>query len=212
MFSLREFKHRFEVPARSLCRDWKAKFLTSLKNEKDRTVNSKTGVILSVKEFKKIHPPVMHNGKIIVDCIFTGISFLPEIQQIYQGTITLILPLGILIEVDGMVKVLIQSTNLPSGYKFIPIRKVFGNETHTYQVGDKIHFKILNIRYKPGEVNCIGSLKDIPLTQVEENEEKDVEFTEEIFEDMEEDTENIGDNDEVEEFMDPPDEFLEEFE
>lgn len=161
MFTLKNFKHKFEVHPRCLSKDWEQRFLETLQKEKNRTVVPIIGAILEVKKINSVDPPKVHNGKIIVSCNYQAIAFSPSMGEIYSGRITLILPLGILVEAEGMVKVMIQPAQMLSGYKFDVIRKVFSNGIHSYQVGDKISFRLINLKYKSDEINCIGSLKDV---------------------------------------------------
>ena len=168
LFSLKSFSHKFEVHPKSLSSEWEYNFLTTLKKIKNRTITQSKGVILEVLNFESVKSPIVVNGKIFVDCVFQSLAFTPVIGEIYSGVITLVLPLGVLIETEGLVKVLIQPVNMNVGYKFESARKVFTNGIHSYSCGDKVLFKISNIKYKSTEINCIGSFKDIKIVSEEE--------------------------------------------
>jgi DNA-directed RNA polymerase subunit E'/Rpb7 len=185
MFSLKSFKYRFEVHPRCLSVDWKRRFLETLRKDRDRTITQASGVTLEVQDFESVDSPVVHNGKIFVTCVYNAIAFSPSIGELYSGKITLVLPLGILIESEGLVKVLIQPINMPSGYKFDSSRKVFSNGLHSYKAEDIVTFRVMNIKYKVGEINCIGSLKDIPV-----------------------ESENGDDNEDESEIIEPCDDFI----
>ena len=132
-------------------------------------MNQTNGALLEIQDITKVEPPRVSDGKILATVIYTAVAFMPASGEVYTGRISLILPLGILIEAEGLVKVMIQPANMTAGYKFDPARKVFSNGVHSYAADDEIRFRITNIKYKPGEINCIGSTKDIAPV-VEEDE------------------------------------------
>jgi DNA-directed RNA polymerase subunit E'/Rpb7 len=167
MFSLQTFKSVFIIPPRCLSKEWKEKFLEIVQKEKNRTVSQSNGAILEVKEVSAYELPKMQDGKIIAPIVYGAFAFNPAVGAVHTGDISLILPLGILVEAEGLVKIMIQPANLPAGYKYDGARKVFTNGVHSYTVGDSIRFRITNIKYKPGEINCIGSAKDLPATEPE---------------------------------------------
>lgn len=182
MFSLKTFKYKFEVHPRCLSKDWEKLFLETLQKEKNRTVAPSIGAILEVQKIHSVDPPRVHNGKITVSCVYQAIAFSPSLGEIYSGIITLILPLGILVESEGLVKVMIQPAQMLPGYKFDTTRKIFGNGIHSYQAGDKITFRLTNLKYKVSEINCIGSLKDVKEVCEEElSEERIIEPPDEFI-------------------------------
>lgn len=179
MFTLRSFKTQFSVPPSALSNQWKTQFLSCLSRQKNRTVTQSEGVVLEVRRILSLQPPKIVNGLICVTCSYEAVAFCPSVGELYKGKITMILPLGILIEAEGLVKVLIQLPNMPPGYKFDSARKVFANGIHSYSVGDTITFRVVNLKYKPDEINCIGSVKDIPISsRMEERKDDDGEYDE----------------------------------
>lgn len=171
MFELKTFKSTISIHPRCLCREWKAKFLEALRKEKERTVTQSSGAILEIQKITEVESPEINDSKIQVTVTYTAVAFSPAIGEVYMGRISLILPLGILIEAEGLVKVMILPTNMTTGYKFDPSRKVFSNGVHSYAAEDEIRFRITNIKYKPGEINCIGSIKDLPFLSVPETDD-----------------------------------------
>lgn len=161
MFSERSFESKIEVAPCHLSKNWKENFLQILKKTMEKKISKEFGAILSVKKLTGVKLPEVSNEKTEVVCKYIATSFNPTIDEIYTGVITIVRPQGILVENSELIRVLIQPNNIPSDYKFDPIKKVFQNSIHSYGVGDKIKFKILNIKYRPNEINCIGSIKNI---------------------------------------------------
>lgn len=161
MFSSHVFMNSFVIPPNCLSKEWKRKFLEIVKKEKNRTVSQINGAVLEVDELLKCQPPKLEDGTIVATIVYRALAFHPSIGAVYNGTISLILPLGIIIESEGIVKIVIQPINLPSGYRYDSARKVFTNGIHSYAVGDVVRFQVMTIKYKPKEINCIGSMKNI---------------------------------------------------
>lgn len=157
MFQTRTFRDKIEFEPRALSSEWKDNLLQSLKRLKEKSISPSQGVILSVVKINHVDPPKVNNGKIIGLVEYEAISFFPSIGEVYEGVISMVLPLGLVIEAD-MIRILIQPNNLPSGYKFDASRKVFTNGIHSYGLNLSVFFKILNIQYKPDKLNCIGAI------------------------------------------------------
>ena len=171
MFSSSVLTHKFEVHPRNLSKEYKKRILETLEKEKNRTVSSTSGAISRVEKILQYGDIVSKNSKHFITCQFSALVFFPSIEEVYKGEITMNLPIGILIESERLVKVLIQPSNIPEGYKFDNMRKVFSNGIHSWLVGDVISFKVLNIKYKDNEINCIGSLKDV---KVDDSDDYDI--------------------------------------
>ena len=160
MFCTQTLKDTLEIHPKFLCRDWKNLFFQALQKEKNRTVNSQRGAILRIDQILNYGIPKSKNGRLFTNVEYTAISFIPAVNEVYHGPITLVLPLGLLIEAEGLIKVLIQPINMPSGYKFDPNRKVFTNGISSFGVDDTVTFRICSYRYKPKKIDCMGSIKD----------------------------------------------------
>mgnify|MGYP000935792302 CR=1 FL=1 len=168
MFRSQVLRDVIEIHPRCLSKDWKHKFLQTLQKEKNRTVNARRGAILNVQDVINYGTPKTFNGKIFTEMEYKAICFIPVVGEVYSGTITLVLPLGLLIEAEGLVKVLIQPINMPIGYKFDTNRKVFSNGIHSFGVDDNVSFKILSYRHKPGKIDCVGTIKDVSQSKPDE--------------------------------------------
>ncbi len=161
MFSSHIFMNTFVIPPNCLSKEWKRKFLEIVKKTKTRTVSQVNGAILEVEDLVKCEYPKLEDGMVQASIIYRAIAFNPSIGAVYNGAISLILPLGIIIESEGLVKIVVQPINLPTGYKYDSARKVFTNGIHSYSVGDIVRFQIVTVKYKTNEINCIGSMKNI---------------------------------------------------
>lgn len=170
MFSIHQFKDKFEIPPSCLSSKCKQEIEKIVKNIKNRTVSMETGAILEVLEVEPDSKLRIVDSKIYTNVSYKCLSFMPVIDTVvYSGVITLIWSKAIMIEAEGLVKVVIQPLNMPSGFKFDAGSKTFSNsETgESYATGDTIFFKIK--KYNIGEtqnINCIGSIKDINETHV----------------------------------------------
>ena len=162
MFSPHIFSTTLEIHPSCLSKEWRTKFLDELKKKSDRSVDPQKGVILSVEKILDYGCPKAENGKIITKVQFMADSFVPIVEgEVYRGIITLVFQLGLVIEAEGMVKVVIQPNRMPPGYTYDKARNVFTNGMHTYRIGDEISFRIVTFRYQKGEVLCHGSIKDL---------------------------------------------------
>jgi DNA-directed RNA polymerase subunit E'/Rpb7 len=159
MFSLHTHCDTIELKCSSLHRNWRVELLKNLKRLKNRTVSIEDGAILSVEKILSTNDPVCKHGKTLCRVTYDALSFIPFIGEVYYGYITLIIQLGLIIESQKMVKVLIRHNKIPPGYKFIDSNKTFSNGVHSYAVGDQVKFKVVNLQYKPMEINCIASLE-----------------------------------------------------
>ncbi len=185
MFSLRLMKETIEVDPKSLCREWRKKFLDTLRRQKERMITPGVGAILFVEKLVRVEPPRAENSKLFATVEFEALNFFPSIGEIYTGEVTMVIPLGLVIEAENMVRVLIQPANMPAGYKFDNSRKVFTNGVHSFTNQDVVRFRISNVQYKPAQINCIGSLKDVPQLEKEEKTGKG-EKSLEVIDDSEE--------------------------
>ena len=161
MFTERTFNNKIHINPQHLSKNWSEHFFNTLQKTFGKTVSKDNGAILKVVKLTKVQPPEVINGNIEAMCTYTAFACKPSVGDICNGIITIVRPQGILIESNELVRVLIQPNNIPSGYSFDPVKKVFQNGIHSYAVGDKVKFKILNIKYLPNQINCIGSIKDI---------------------------------------------------
>lgn len=162
MFRSTRLRDTIVVNPDTLTREYQKHFLTLLQRQKERVVHPQVGAILKVEKLTKIDSPVAVNRRLLVKLEFEALVCKPEIGKVYQGKISMVIPLGLVIEAEGLVRVLIQPANMPVGYKFDPARKVFTNGIHSFNLQDRIRFRIVNVQYKPAQINCIGSLKDLP--------------------------------------------------
>jgi len=206
MFSLHSFKDKFEIHPRYLSKDWKDNILNLVKTKKNRTISNLTGAILDVVDVVVDKYLDSFNSKTFANVKYDALSFIPDTNKEYTGVISMILPFGILIESEGLVKIMIQPSNMPEEYKFNRENKTFENGKKCYSKGDKIRFKIMSTKYKTGEINCIGSMKDIEEYKEPEEvfvEDSDVfmENTEDVF------MENTEDVEETDTFIEEPDTF-----
>jgi DNA-directed RNA polymerase subunit E'/Rpb7 len=167
MFSSQVRKDLIHIHPRDLCKDIKQKILEALRKSKNRTITPQQGVILNVYDIISYGTPMVKNSSIISYVEYQASLFFPSVGEVYTGCVTLVLPVGLLLEEEGLVKVLIQPLNMPPGYKFDGTRKVFSNGIHSFGIGSSVRFKITNFRYKPEELSCIGSIKDIIQTPPE---------------------------------------------
>lgn len=171
MFQIRTLTEKVEIPFRCLCKNWKDEFFNILRQKKDRTVDPREGAILKVDRLISSSNPIVHNSKMFSEIKYDAISFKPSIGELYSGEITIITQLGLLVEAEGLVKVMIQPRNMPEGYKFDPVKKIFSNGIQSYSNGMIITFKIVGLMYKPTVIQCIGTVIGITQTSMKEKNE-----------------------------------------
>ena len=208
MFQSRPLKDKIVIDPRHLSCEWEMRLLETVKKKKEKTLSPACGVISSVTRIIHVDPPKSINGKIIANVEFEAVSFFPSNGEIYPGTITMVLPLGLMIESD-MVRILIQPANIPAGYKFDSARKVFTNGIHSYNVGEKVNFKILNVQYKQDRLNCIGGLLGVQQKEEESKSPQKVAPKENKEQDLQprNDQEEVLDFEPENEVLEPTDTF-----
>lgn len=82
----------------------------------------------------------------------------PEIGSEYEGTVCMLFPAGIFVEVFEKMKVLIPADHM-NGYKFDKGNSNFKKgSTKTILQGQSVKIKIDMIKYEKQNFNCIGSL------------------------------------------------------
>jgi DNA-directed RNA polymerase subunit E'/Rpb7 len=173
---------KIEVLPKSLNRKWREEFENTLKLKKNRTVDPNRGVILNVVKLVDSQLPVVKNQKIVVNCTYQANIFRPLINQVYEGTISMIAPIGILIEEAGLTRVIIKATGGKiNDYVLDRSKGVFTNHMYTYRVGNRIQFQVQNVRYCPEEVLVTATLFEKPFSTREEKDEYVVMEPEDVF-------------------------------
>lgn len=190
-----------EIHPSELHRKWKDRVLQTLKKQQENTVTEKYGAITKVNKIVRVidHPRSCHDKLLAkVECQVQ--SFKPCKGEVYRGKITLVLQIGLLIE-ENNVRVIIRKDCLPSPslsaststatsskphYTFDAVRKCFTNGISSYSQGDIVSFLVLDVRYCPTELNCIGSIKDLPQSTASDDDV--ILEPEDTFESVEEET------------------------
>jgi DNA-directed RNA polymerase subunit E'/Rpb7 len=204
-----------EIHPSELHRKWKDRVLQTLKKQQENTVTEKYGAITKVNKIVRVidHPRSCHDKLLAkVECQVQ--SFKPCKGEVYRGKITLVLQIGLLIE-ENNVRVIIRKDCLPSPslstasstapsstsskphYTFDAVRKCFTNGISSYSQGDSVSFLVLDVRYCPTELNCIGSIKDLP--QITASDDDVILEPEDTFESVEEETSEEAPEEVVEE-------------
>lgn len=182
MFTQSILREKIEIEPVSLCREWKTRFFESLRRQKERTIAPGKGAILSIVKLLKVESPVVQNSKLFCTIEFEALNFVPANGSVFKAEITMVIPLGLVIEAEGLIRVLIQPANMPNGYKFDSARKVFSNGIHSFGNHDVVRFLILNTQYKADKINCIGSLKDVQQVEKVDVHESTKEMEEDVLE------------------------------
>jgi DNA-directed RNA polymerase subunit E'/Rpb7 len=84
----------------------------------------------------------------------------PKVGNTYEGTVCLIYPDLIFVEVANKMKILIRDDKM-NGYRYSKTKNIFKKDTKTIMVGDKVQIVIDMIKYEKQNFNCIGSLKTL---------------------------------------------------
>ncbi len=117
------------------------------------------GYIFGVdKEFKILGNHISTAGPGVFFTIQTNIETLkPEVGKVYEGVVCMILQLGLFIEVEGKMKILVQTVNL-NGYKFDKITNTFKKNDKSIKQKDKVKVQLTMERYEKQSFSCVGKL------------------------------------------------------
>lgn len=129
-----------------------------LKKDLQGKCDQEYGYILKV--YDNIHildNTVSNTGAGVYYHVKFGLKVLkPKIGETYTGTVCMIFPNGIFVEVQDKMKVLIP-VNKMGDYKYNKSKNVFATDRQTISTGCTVEMRIDLIKYERQNFNCIGT-------------------------------------------------------
>lgn len=165
------------ISPKDLQPDWKNRLLTTIQTIREKKVHHEFGIINKVIKIINVFQAAISRTSPSILC---DVSYQAEIFNVQEGDvlsakITRILQMGILIEYDNIMKVLIQPTGMPDRFKIDRDKKSFTDGIKILKPETLIKFKIQNIRKTPDSIQCIASLQlddDVEIVDPEDIIEK----------------------------------------
>lgn len=111
----------------------------TIKNQYTHKCTKKYGYILMILRVHSIQKKILsiYNGNIVVDCKVEITNLIPNVGQIYLGSVKNIYPQGSIVIVENCIRV------------FIP-------RLQSIKIGEQIRFRCIQVRFKKGIWDCIG--------------------------------------------------------
>lgn len=99
-------------------------------------------------------------GNVEFNVEFLAVTLLPIAGAMVDALVCMVLPTGVLVEVESMMNVMLTVNNLKkSDYHYCPGENVFSDESgNVIEKGDNIKVCITNVKYDNGKFICIGKL------------------------------------------------------
>ena len=136
--------------------------LNRIKYLAEGTCTLNNGYIINVNKIKKIVKNIIDSSEslIIFEIVYEATTLKPTIGLILTGTICMILPQGLFVNIDGKMKVLIPSSSMNFKFKKDEYDEYYVNKTGKSKLvnGMDIKIQIIMIKYEQKEFKCIGKI------------------------------------------------------
>lgn len=117
------------------------------------------GYISSIdKNFKILDNTISTAGSGVFFKVELNISSLvPELGTTYEGTVCMVLPVGLFVEVEQKMKILIPVQNMQK-YSLDKVQNVFKNGNKIIKPGDAVKVLLILKKYEKQNFSCVGKL------------------------------------------------------
>jgi len=166
MNSTQRIKEWIDIPFSAMHKDWDLSILSCIRQHYEGKIHPEYGGIQKITKIVEIIDNRIMFSSPLIKCFveYEANVLNPQEGDVISSTVTRIMNLGIFVEYDNMIKVLIQPVHI-TGYKFSDERKRFespgtgeGQNRGTISKGDYITFEIIKIQKTPAAIRCIAKL------------------------------------------------------
>lgn len=158
-FSQVSIQEWIDLPFHMMGEDWKVCMLDHLRKQYDHKVHPKYGAIREVHSVDKIIDNRIPPTLTVVKCLvaYTADVFLPREGEQYEGYVSDIKEIGIIITHDTTVKTLIQKDHLLP-YTYNGTHFVRKGSTKVIKQGTRLRYTVIRIQKSPHAILCIAML------------------------------------------------------
>ena len=139
---------------------YKTHLLNKMKLHYEKQCTNQYGYIISVDDIETIHGNTIAPAdcSTVFDTTFKITALKIEIGCVLLGTVCMVFPYGVFVEIFDKVNVLVPSKNLEE-FKYNSEDILFEHDNITIKKGVKIEVILCNVRYEKKKYVCIGRFK-----------------------------------------------------
>ena len=152
---------KVSLESKYLDSDYEEHILKKIKINMENTCSYNHGYIISVNKILDIGENMISNANssVIFNVKYEVDILKPEIDDILNGTVCMIIEDGILLDIDEKIKILISAQSMKN-YEYNKDKNVFVDGKDIIQMGMNIDTQVIQIQYEKHNFSYIGKLKN----------------------------------------------------